>query len=102
MDKIRAAVIGCGGMAKRHVIGYLRSEQFEIVALADLHEAAMQEYCDEFDIRPKRYTDAREMMEKELPDVVSLRRKSTMADDLAPEVDSLGVAQNRRSTPAGR
>ena len=72
MDKIRAAVIGCGGMAKRHVIGYLRSEQFEIVALADLHEAAMQEYCDEFDIRPKRYTDAREMMEKELPDVVSI------------------------------
>ena len=72
MSKLRAAVIGCGGMAKRHVVGYIRSERYDVVALADLHESAMQEYDDEFGLSTNHYADAREMMEKEQPDVVSI------------------------------
>jgi len=59
-------------MARRHLIGYQRSGRYEIIALADLHEAAMQEYDDEFDLQTTHYSDAREMMEKERPDVVSI------------------------------
>lgn len=72
MAKLTAAVIGCGGMARRHVDGYLRSGRYQMIALADLHEAAMQEYDDDFGIKTKHYADAREMMEKERPDVVSI------------------------------
>ena len=72
MANLTAAIIGCGGMAKRHLIGYLRSKRYDIIALADLHEAAMQEFDDEFNIKTNHYSDAREMMEKERPDVVSI------------------------------
>ena len=72
MSKLRAAIIGCGGMARRHLFGYLRSGRYDVIALADLHEAAMQEFDEEFDIQTTHYSDAREMMDRERPDVVSV------------------------------
>jgi len=40
---LRAGIIGCGSMAGNHIRGYLDSGRYEIVALADLEEAAMAE-----------------------------------------------------------
>lgn len=71
-QKLRAAVIGAGGISRNHILGYLHTGRYEIVALADLNEAAMQEKNELFNISPKHYTDAREMMEQERPDVVSI------------------------------
>ena len=71
-EKHRVAVIGCGGIAKLHIGGYLKCGRYEIVALADLHEAAMAETDAEFGIAPGHYTDVREMFEKEKIDVVSV------------------------------
>ena len=59
-------------MSRHHLRGYLNTDRFEIVALADLNEAAMDEVDESFDIKPKHYTDAREMLDKEQPDVVSV------------------------------
>jgi predicted dehydrogenase len=42
------------------------------VALADLNESAMDEMDARFDIKTKHYTDARQMMQSEGPDVVSV------------------------------
>lgn len=72
MNTHRTAIIGCGGMSHYHLRGYLNSNRFEIVALADLHEKAMHEVDEKFNIKPKHYTDAREMLAKEKPDVVSV------------------------------
>ncbi len=71
-DKLRAAVIGAGGISSNHIHGYLATGRYEVVALADLSAEAMAEKNEQFDIAPAHYTDGREMMEKERPDVVSI------------------------------
>ncbi|MFH1085420.1 MAG: Gfo/Idh/MocA family oxidoreductase [Chloroflexota bacterium] len=71
-DKYRVGVIGCGGMAKNHVRGYLNCGRFSVVALADLNEVAMAGYDAEFGFQTTHYADAREMLAKEGLDVVSV------------------------------
>ena len=71
-DKLRAAIIGVGGISRSHIQGYLATGRFEIVALADLSAEAMAEKNQQFDIAPAHYTDGRQMMEEEQPDVVSI------------------------------
>ena len=75
-DKLRAGIIGCGGMGRSHIEGYLNSGRFEVVALADLSAEAMEECDDRFDerseYRPTHHTDAHEMLESEELDVVSV------------------------------
>ena len=70
--KLRAAIIGCGGMSRNHIRGYIDCGRYEVVALADLNEAPMNEVDAQFNISTKHYTDARKMMEQERPDVVSI------------------------------
>lgn len=72
MDKLTVGVIGCGGMAENHVRGYLNCGRYEIVALADLNEDAMVEYEETFDLSARHYTDARQMLDEEDLDVVSI------------------------------
>ncbi|MBC7237726.1 MAG: Gfo/Idh/MocA family oxidoreductase [Chloroflexi bacterium] len=71
-DKLRVGIIGCGGMARNHVRGYLNCGRYEIVALADLNESAMADYEAMFHLGARHYTDAREMLAKENLDVVSI------------------------------
>jgi predicted dehydrogenase len=70
--KLRVGVIGYGSIAKNHIRGYLDCGRYEIVGLADLEEAAMAEKDAAFEIAPQHYTDAREMLARERPDVVSI------------------------------
>lgn len=72
MKTYKTVIIGCGLMSHNHIRGYLATRRFEIVAIADFHESAMNEVDDIFSIKPRHYTDAREMLEKEKPDVVSI------------------------------
>ena len=71
-DKLRVGVIGSGGMSRNHIQGYLTTNRFDIVALADLSEAAMAERDAQFGLTTNHYQDAREMLEREKPDVVSI------------------------------
>src|SRR5688500_11880714 len=71
-DKLRAGIIGSGGMSRNHVRGYLASQRFEVVALADLNESAMVEMDAEFKLSTKHYQDARQMLDQEGLDVVSV------------------------------
>lgn len=71
-DKIRAAVIGAGDFSDQHIRGYLDTKRFEIVALADLHPAAMEEKNERFGIDPPHFTDARQMLAEMRPEVVSV------------------------------
>ncbi len=68
----RVGVIGCGGMSRNHMRGYIDSGRYEIVALADLSEAAMQEVNTQFNISPTHYTDAHKMLAAETLDVISV------------------------------
>jgi predicted dehydrogenase len=71
-NKLRVGVIGCGRISDNHIRGYLDSGRYEIVGLADLDEAAMAEKDTTFNIAPRHYTDARQMLAEQQPDVVSV------------------------------
>lgn len=71
-DKLRVGIIGSGGMSRNHVQGYLASQRYEVVALADLNESAMVEMDAKFKLSTKHYQDARQMLDQEGLDVVSI------------------------------
>ncbi len=71
-SKLRVGILGCGGMSRNHVNGYLITGRYEIAALADLNESAMVDMDSRFSLSTNHYTDAREMLEKEKLDVVSV------------------------------
>jgi predicted dehydrogenase len=71
-DKLRVGIIGCGGISRNHASGYVTSGRFEIVALADLNESAMAEMDAQYGLSTKHYQDARQMLDAERPDVVSV------------------------------
>ena len=71
-DKLRVGIIGCGGMARRHVGGYIDCGRYDVVALADPEDSARQEMDTRFGITTKHYADARAMLDAEHLDVVSV------------------------------
>ncbi len=54
-----------------HSAGYTACERTTIVAAADVVEKNLERVCSKWNI-PERYTDYREMIEKEAPDIVSI------------------------------
>ena len=70
-DKYRVGIIGCGSIAGLHVQGYRGVEEVEIVAIADPVEAALNDFGERNNIQT-RYLDAREMLDKENLDIVSV------------------------------
>lgn len=84
----RACIVGCGRMGGTideevrrgpnaillpysHAAGYTACERTTIAAAADVVEKNLERVCSKWNI-PKRYTDYREMIEKEAPDIISV------------------------------
>lgn len=72
VGKHRVGIIGCGAIAGNHVQGYLRCGRYEVVALADLVEERMSSFDARYGLSTEHYTDAREMLDREGLDVVSI------------------------------
>jgi len=71
MEKVRVAVIGCGGIARqKHVSGLLRIKEVEIIAFCDIIEERAQDFKKEFATEANVYKDYKELLAKEKPDVV--------------------------------
>ena len=72
MSKIKAAIIGVGGISKHHIEGYLRREDVELYAFCDINEEQLKVRGEQYGIT-RLYTD-KDVMLKELPeiDVVSV------------------------------
>jgi predicted dehydrogenase len=72
-SKYRVGIIGCGGIANAHARGYQGVEQTEIVALADPVQVALDKFADTYGVSAENcYLDAREMLDKENLDIVSV------------------------------
>ena len=72
MEKIKAGIIGTGGISKFHMNGYKSMPEFvDVVAVCDIDEAKVKAYAEAFHV-PRYYTDYNEMMEKEQLDCVSV------------------------------
>ena len=68
---LRAGIVGCGGISRSHATAYANLKDVELVALCDIQPAALHTRADEYAVS-NRYTDFREMFEKEALDVVSV------------------------------
>lgn len=67
----RVAIIGTGGIANHHAGYYAKHPRTTIVAAADIRPDALAAFCEKHNV-PARYTDYRELLEKEQPDLVSV------------------------------
>ncbi|RAP75914.1 Gfo/Idh/MocA family protein [Paenibacillus montanisoli] len=67
----RVAFIGCGKRAHEHAIGIKADSRLEVVALSDIAAASAETLKSEFGFQQANiYTDHKEMLAKEKPDVV--------------------------------
>ncbi|MBM3959987.1 MAG: Gfo/Idh/MocA family oxidoreductase [SAR202 cluster bacterium] len=73
---LRAGIIGCGDVARQHMEGYLKSERFEVVALADVSAQAMRgfdrRYAGSAAYHPQHFIDYKELLKQANPEVVSV------------------------------
>ncbi|HDI75535.1 MAG: hypothetical protein DRJ52_11115 [Thermoprotei archaeon] len=69
--KIKAAVIGVGIQGEEHVKAYKTYPLVDLVAIADINEKRLNQISSKYSIQGK-YTDYREMIEREQLDVVSV------------------------------
>lgn len=67
----RVGMIGTGGIARTHAQGYRSLGSAVLVAGADINPASVDKFAAEFEVAGK-YTDFREMLEKEKLDIVSV------------------------------
>ncbi len=70
-QKYRVGVIASGRIAREHGKGWQQCEHTEIVAIADAHPQALEDYAKDFNVS-KTYLDYREMLDKENLDIVSV------------------------------
>ena len=54
-----------------HVGGYKRVEETEVVAACDVVEDKLDTFCERWDV-PRKYTDFRELIDVEQPDILSI------------------------------
>lgn len=69
--KLRVAFIGAGGIAGTHMRYLAEMADVEIVAQADISEASMQRWAEQYGIADS-FTDYEEMLTKVKPDAVSV------------------------------
>jgi UDP-N-acetyl-2-amino-2-deoxyglucuronate dehydrogenase len=68
----RVAFIGCGKRAQEHAVGVKADSRCQVVALSDLQATAAEALNKEFSFDATVYTDHKEMLKSERPDVVIL------------------------------
>lgn len=80
---MKSAHLGCGPRARRHAEAYEFVRNGEIGAICDLDEARLAAFGRDFHVDAEhRYTDVREMLETERPDVLDIVTAPTIRVDL--------------------
>ncbi len=91
MDKIyKVGVIGCGGISRMHANWYRDEPRTKIVAAADISEAQVNKFGDEYRVE-RLYTDFIEMLETEALDFVSVCTRPKLHAPVTIEVAKHGV-----------
>jgi predicted dehydrogenase len=110
--RLRCAVVGLG-MGRHHARGFQSHPRAEVVALCDVSPDACREVADTLNV-PATYTDYRDMLANEKPDVVSIatpnRFHAAIALDalragahvLCEKPMAMNAAEGRRMVAAAR
>ncbi len=72
MDKLHIGIIGVGWPGQRHIEGYKRREDVEIVAVSDVNTELAQQIVDQYDLKAQIYADYHEMLQSANVDAVSI------------------------------
>lgn len=69
MKKLKAAIIGAGGISNEHIQGYLKNENVELYAFCDINEVQLKKMSEKYNIPWERcFLDKDEML-KALPEI---------------------------------
>ena len=79
---MKYALIGCGRISPYHVEG-AKSNGLEIVALCDIKREAAEKIKKEHSLSAKVYTDYKEMIEKERPELIGIATSSGAHGEIA-------------------
>ncbi len=79
---MKYALIGCGRIAPNHIAA-AEKNGLEIVAVCDILPSACKELCEKKGISAKIYTDYKEMVEKEAPDLIAIATDSGKHAEIA-------------------
>ena len=72
-QKLKIAIIGCGSIAHAHMNNYVKFEDVEVVAAADIVPGKAETFLREYGLSGARaYTDHAALLAKEQPDAVSV------------------------------
>lgn len=92
MEKIKIAIIGCGGIARNaHIKAYLELNRFEIVAACDIRPERAEQFAKEFGI-PAFYTDYHDVLKLEGLEAVDICTPNYLHSIIA--VDALNAGLN--------
>ncbi|MGD9495642.1 MAG: Gfo/Idh/MocA family protein [Armatimonadota bacterium] len=86
---LRAAIIGLGNISHTHIAGWKEAEGVQPVAGADVNEAAVAAAVEKHGI--SGYTDWREMLDAERPDLVSICTPPFLHPEMAIECLKRGI-----------
>jgi len=83
MNGYRIGIVGCGGIANRHIAGYrmVAHDLGDVVAGCDPNTETLNAYCDKYDI-PNRFTNPADMIASGEVDVISLLTPPVVRHDV--------------------
>ena len=84
-DKMKYALIGCGRISPNHIAAAIQNK-LEIIAVCDIENKQMEDLLSKFDYdfsMTNRYTDYKEMIMKEEPDLVAIATESGLHSEIA-------------------
>lgn len=90
MKKLKVCLVGIGFIGRQHVEAIRRIPAVEIAAVSDLNEEATRIFCEENAI-PGFYTDYREMLDTEKPDIVHVCTPNWLHFEVSCEALKRGI-----------
>lgn len=77
MQKLKYAIIGCGRISPNHIAAYNNNiDDLQLCALCDLDVSLMESMDDKYDLNVTHYTDYKELILNEKPDLIAIATSS--------------------------
>ena len=86
----RAGLVGCGGVSRSHSRGLQAARNVELIALADVYLPNLQTAGEAYGVE-RRYTDYREMIERERLDLIAICTQAPQHAPIAIAAAQVGV-----------
>lgn len=100
-DKYRVVFVGTGSISRTHARYYVANPATEIVAACDIDPEKLKGFQEEFGV-PVGYTDYRELLAQEKPDIVSICTWHGTHSDICVAAAEAGAKGILAEKPMGR